>query len=68
MTDMDNNEHANNTNPCQGICVSDEKGYCIGCQRTEEERSNWYVETIEWREKVLAEIKTREEDVFGRDI
>jgi predicted Fe-S protein YdhL (DUF1289 family) len=64
MTDMDN-AHANNSNPCQGICAIDDNGYCLGCFRTNDERSNWYTETVEWRENVLEEIKKREEAIFG---
>lgn len=63
-----NDDHANLTNPCVGICVSDDNGMCIGCYRNYDERINWYIETAEWREKVLTELPKREEDVFGRDI
>ncbi len=63
MTETD--DHANQTNPCQGICVSDENGTCIGCYRTEEERNNWYIETPEWRENVLKQLQDREEKMFG---
>ncbi len=27
--------------PCVGICQSDDKGYCLGCMRTRDERQNW---------------------------
>jgi len=27
--------------PCIGVCQSDEKGYCIGCLRSRNERFNW---------------------------
>lgn len=63
-----NDDHANLTNPCVGICVSDETGMCIGCFRNDDERANWYLESDQWRETVLAELPKREEDVFGRDI
>jgi len=63
-----NDDHANNTNPCIGICVSDDSGTCIGCYRTQDERNNWYVESTAWRETVLADLPKREEDVFRRDI
>lgn len=63
-----NDDHANLTNPCVGICVNDDSGMCIGCFRSEEERNNWYIESTEWRVKVLAELVEREQDVFGRDI
>ena len=63
MTDMDN--HANDTNPCQGICAIDADGYCVGCFRTWTERDQWYEESASWRESVLIEIKKREEAAFG---
>jgi predicted Fe-S protein YdhL (DUF1289 family) len=58
-------KHANNTNPCIGICAVDENGLCVGCLRTDEERSNWYNESSDWRESVLKEILIREESMFG---
>lgn len=63
-----NSEHANLTNPCVGICVSDDNDICIGCFRTRAERDLWYEESDAWREKVLTELPKREENVFGRDI
>lgn len=27
--------------PCTGICRLDERGYCVGCQRTGEEIGRW---------------------------
>lgn len=27
--------------PCRGICQSDERGFCRGCFRSRDERSNW---------------------------
>ena len=27
--------------PCTGICRLDERGYCLGCQRTGEEIGRW---------------------------
>ena len=61
MTDQD--EHANNTNPCVGLCVTDDSGMCIGCFRTEDERAMWYQETNEWRETALVQLKEREDNV-----
>lgn len=69
MTDKVNDmEHANNTNPCQGICVQDDDDFCIGCFRTSEEKDKWYSESNEWRENTLNQLKIREEDVFGRGV
>lgn len=58
---MPNDEHANSTNPCQGICVADDNDICIGCFRSTDERNKWYEESSEWREQVLLIIKEREE-------
>jgi predicted Fe-S protein YdhL (DUF1289 family) len=60
-------DHANLTNPCVGICVSDDTKICIGCYRTYDERVNWYLESDEWRETVLAELPKREEKMFEGD-
>jgi hypothetical protein len=60
-------DHANLTNPCIGICVSDEVGTCIGCYRTQDERAKWYHESTEWRIQVLSELPDREEAMFGKD-
>jgi predicted Fe-S protein YdhL (DUF1289 family) len=59
-----NIEHANATNPCIGICVSNEDGICIGCFRSDKERMNWYSESDDWRNEVLKELPSREDAVF----
>lgn len=64
MTDMDNDiEHANNTNPCQGVCVVDGE-FCIACMRTSQERGKWYEITNGEREAILEQIKVREQNLF----
>lgn len=60
-------DHANLTNPCVGICVSDDSDMCIGCYRTYDERANWYTESTEWRVQVLTVLPDREEKMFGKD-
>ncbi|MFO6423397.1 DUF1289 domain-containing protein [Motilimonas sp. KMU-193] len=27
--------------PCRGICRTDNRGFCVGCMRSREERFNW---------------------------
>ncbi|NMH64865.1 DUF1289 domain-containing protein [Shewanella salipaludis] len=27
--------------PCIGVCQSDDRGYCLGCMRSRDERFNW---------------------------
>lgn len=64
MTDKVNDmEHANSTNPCEGYCQTD-GDYCGACLRSEDERAKWYMESNEWRELVLAEIKIRKDNLF----
>lgn len=62
-----NDDHANSTNPCVGICVSDDNDVCIGCYRTQEERNSWYSESTEWRIQVLNKLLLREADIFGEN-
>jgi len=67
MTDMVNDvEHANNTNPCQGVCVVD-GDFCIACFRTYKERREWYSFTNQQRDQVLEEIKVREQGMFDEN-
>ena len=33
--------------PCIKVCTYDDQGYCLGCQRTEEEVSTWRDRTEE---------------------
>ena len=33
--------------PCIKVCTYDDEGYCLGCQRTEEEVSTWRHRTEE---------------------
>ena len=62
MTETDNDPvQANQTNPCQGICVMDD-GYCIGCFRTKDERRNWYNYTNQQRELILKELEQRAQE------
>jgi len=29
-------------NPCQGVCISNSRGYCKGCFRSRQERFHWH--------------------------
>lgn len=60
---MNDREHADATNPCQGVCVID-SGHCIACCRTAEEREQWYDQTNQWREETLEKISQRHSDLF----
>lgn len=39
--------------PCIGICQSDDKGYCLGCMRTRNERQLWINLTSDDKQKVI---------------
>jgi len=39
--------------PCIGICESDEKGYCLGCMRSRDERQKWQVFDSDKKQKVI---------------
>ncbi|TWX54021.1 DUF1289 domain-containing protein [Colwellia hornerae] len=39
--------------PCVGVCQSDEKGNCLGCYRTREERQTWINLTSDNKQKVV---------------
>ncbi|MCE2571034.1 DUF1289 domain-containing protein [Motilimonas eburnea] len=38
---MEQLEFFNIPSPCRGICRTDNRGYCVGCMRSREERFNW---------------------------
>jgi predicted Fe-S protein YdhL (DUF1289 family) len=39
--------------PCVGVCQSDEKGCCLGCMRTREERKVWTTLDNDNKQKVI---------------
>ena len=39
--------------PCVGVCQSDEKGYCLGCMRTRDERQDWITLDSDNKQKVI---------------
>lgn len=39
--------------PCVGVCQSDEKGYCLGCMRTRDERKEWSTFNNDGKRKVI---------------
>jgi len=41
MPNAPNSTEALPLTPCIGICRLDDRGYCIGCQRTGEEIGRW---------------------------
>jgi len=45
--------------PCQKICVM-ENGYCLGCNRTQEEIANWISYTDAQRDSIVQQLEDRE--------
>lgn len=45
--------------PCIGICQSDDKGLCIGCFRSRDERQTWIHLTSDDKQKVIKRCKQR---------
>jgi len=39
--------------PCVGVCQSDEKGCCLGCMRTRDERKEWINLDNDNKQKVI---------------
>lgn len=39
--------------PCIGVCQSDDKGQCLGCYRTRDERQNWITLDSDDKQKVV---------------
>lgn len=40
-------------NPCIGVCQSNQKGYCVGCLRSREERALWFRMSADEKRVVL---------------
>ncbi|MBK4716771.1 MULTISPECIES: DUF1289 domain-containing protein [Tenebrionibacter/Tenebrionicola group] len=39
--------------PCRGVCQSDERGYCLGCMRSRNERFLWQKLSNAQKQEVL---------------
>jgi len=46
-------------NPCVGICQSNNRGYCVGCLRSRDERFNWHQKPVAERAKILKLLENR---------
>jgi predicted Fe-S protein YdhL (DUF1289 family) len=46
--------------PCVAVCKIDyESGYCIGCNRTIEEITNWSILSDQQKKKILTKVKSK---------
>lgn len=46
-------------NPCINVCQTDNRGYCLGCFRSRDERFNWAKLSPQQKRKVLELCKNR---------
>ncbi|MDO4997505.1 MAG: DUF1289 domain-containing protein [Neisseria sp.] len=49
--------------PCIGVCKVNNKGYCVGCFRSREERLYWLNFTDEQKHQVMALLAARRKKV-----
>lgn len=47
--------------PCIDVCQTNNRGYCLGCYRSREERFNWLKMTDEQKKQVLLLCKQRKQ-------
>ena len=52
--------------PCIGICQSDDKGQCLGCFRTRDERQNWIKLIADDKQKVIKRCIQRKKRKEGK--
>ncbi len=52
--------------PCIGICQSDDKGQCIGCFRTRDERQHWIKLIADDKQKVIKRCIQRKKRKEGK--
>lgn len=43
-------------NPCQQVCLYDEKERCVGCFRHRDDIDNWFYLTDEKKWEIIAEV------------
>ena len=52
--------------PCIGICQSNDKGQCLGCFRTRDERVGWVNYTSDDKQKVIKRCGQRKKRQVGQ--
>ena len=65
-TYKDSHPQGDNTipSPCISVCMYDDtESFCIGCYRTVEQLTNWWIYTREEKEKALEDIQQRRKGV-----
>ena len=56
---MDQLELFDLPNPCIGVCQSNNRGYCVGCLRSRDERFNWHQKPAAERARILKLLEQR---------
>ena len=52
--------------PCIGVCQTNEKGLCLGCLRTRNERSQWIKLSSDDKQKVIKRCLQRKNRLDGK--
>lgn len=52
--------------PCVGVCQANNRGYCVGCLRSRDERLYWIQYTTEQKSLVLELCKQRKKRVIAK--
>ena len=52
--------------PCIGVCQVDDKGQCLGCFRTRDERVTWISLTSDHKQKVIKRCTQRKKRKEGK--
>ncbi len=56
---MDQLELFDLPNPCIGVCTSNNRGYCVGCLRSRDERFDWHNKPVAERARILKLLEQR---------
>lgn len=63
---MDQLELFEIANPCIGVCQSNNRGYCLGCLRSRDERFNWHQKPAAERAHILRLLTQRRARIQAR--
>lgn len=50
-------------NPCIGVCQSNNRGYCLGCLRSRDERFNWHDKPVAEQARILKLLAQRRQRI-----
>ncbi len=63
---LEQNELFRINSPCRGVCTTNNRGYCVGCMRSRDERFNWQDLSQVERARVLALCSRRRSRVLKK--